>query len=285
MNWTNRHNLSAGLGLILLVNAIALAGVAWNRSEPADSRLQPSERELGDGYSYRSKENSGIALQLDYRWPDRRPSDAKGYSVADGNRLSPAKMSELGFTVPTELNEASVRRYRRQLDRDGLLVLEFNGALYQQQLQRAQDKLTKSSADLAALPGNQDLQETQQEAREELQREQTRASRLFIIDAGADQASLRAKYPDRQRYAIVRGQISAWSWRDGDHWQLGGSAQIPVAASINLPQRWHQLFDSLPRRKEVAGFAHSGGDKLFEAELLFGQRLEPWVVQFQAGQP
>ena len=202
MNWTNRHNLIAGLGLILLVNAIALAGAAWNRSEPADSRLQLSERELWNGYSYRSEENSGIALRFDYRWPNERDH---GYS----NRLSAAKMQELGFILPTELNAASVRRYRRQLDRDGLLVLEFNGPLYQQQLQQAQQRLTKSSADLAALTSNKDLQETHQEARAELQREQTSASRLFIIDAGTDLASLRAKYPDRQSYAIVRGQISA----------------------------------------------------------------------------
>jgi hypothetical protein len=282
MNWTDRHNLIAGLGLILLVNAIALAGVAWNRSEPADSRLQLSERELGDGYNYRSKENSGIALRLDYRWPGQR---ANSYSGNTSDTLNAAKMGELGFTVPSELNEASVRRYRRQLDRDGLLVLEFNGPLYQQQLQQAQERLIKCSADLAVLPSNQDLQETHQEARKDLQHEQTRASRLFIIDAGADQASLRAKYPDPQRYAIVRGQISADAWQRNNSWTLGGSAQIPVAASINLPQRWHQLFDSLPRRKEVAGFAHSGGDKLFNAELAFGQRLEPWVVQFQAGQP
>ena len=285
MNWSHRHNLLTGLGLILAVNAIALAGVAWNRSEPADSRLQLSERELDNSYEYWRKENSGIGLRLDYRWPDIRTSDVNGYSAADGNRLSPAKMAELGFSVPTELNEKSMRRYRRQLDRDGLLVLEFNGPLYQRQLQLAQEQLTKSSADLTALPSNKDLQETYQDARADLQREQTSASRLFIIDAGTDQASLRAKYPDRQRYAIVRGQISAWSWRDDDHWQLGGSAQLPVANNINLPQRWHSLFDSLPVRKGDAEFPHSGGDKLFNAELVFGQRLEPWVVQFQAGQP
>ena len=55
----------------MLVNAIALVGVVWNRSEPADSRLQLSERELSDSYSYWRwrNENNGIALRLDYRWP------------------------------------------------------------------------------------------------------------------------------------------------------------------------------------------------------------------------
>jgi hypothetical protein len=283
MNWTNRHTLIAGLGLIVLVNAIALAGVAWNRSEPVDSRLQLSERELANSYEYWRKENSGIGLRLDYRWPNEREHDYSGYGSS--NQLTPAKMAELGFNVPTQLNDDSVRRYRRQLDRDGLLVLEFNGPLYQQQLQRAQQRMLKSAEDLAALPDNKNLIEEHENAREYLQREQIHASRLFIIDVGLDLAALRALYPDRQRYAIVRGKISTWAWRDDDRWQLGGSAQLPVAANINLPQRWHQLFDKLPRRKEVADFPHLGDEKLFNAEVAFGQRLEPWVVQLQAGTP
>jgi hypothetical protein len=282
MNWTYRHTLFAGLGLIVLVNAIALGGVAWNRSAPADSRLQLSERELSTSYTYGQQENSGIALRLAYRWPEAQAND---YSGMRNKQLSPAKMAELGFEVPSKLNAASVRRYRRQLDRDALLVLEFNGPLYQQQLQRAEQRLSKSTADLAALPTNKALRETQQNARTALQREQTGESRLLVIDAGHNLQQLRARYPDRQRYAILRGQISPWGWSDDGSWQLGGSAQIPVANNINLPQRWHQLFAKLPRRQEVAGFAHSGGDKLFNAELLFGQRLEPWFVQFQAGQP
>jgi hypothetical protein len=285
MNWSNRHTLLAGLGLIVLVNAIALAGVAWNRSEPADSRLQLSERELGSGYDYWRKENNGIGLRLDYRWPDTRPSDVNGYSFADGKRLSPATMGELGFALPSELNEKTVRRYRRQRDRDGLLVLEFNGPQYQQQLQRAEQRLAQSTAELAAVPDNKQLIESHKRAREDLQREQTRASRLFVVDAGAQLPDLRARYPDRQRYAIVRGRIEAWAWQTDGRWLIGGSAQIPVAQSINLPQPWHQLFADLPKRKKVAGYAHSGGERLFNAELVFGQRLEPWIVQFQAGQP
>lgn len=282
MNWTYRHHLFAGLGLIVLVNAIALGGVAWNRSEPADSHLQLSERELSTSYTYRQQENSGIALRLDYRWPEAPAND---YSRMRNKQLSPAKMAELGFEVPSELNAESVRRFRRQLDRDGLLVLEFNGPLYQQQLLRAEERLSKTSAELAALPTNKALRETQQNARTALQREQTRESRLLVIDAGQDLQQLRARYPDRQRYVILRSQISPWGWSDDGSWQLGGSVQIPVANNINLPQRWHSLFATLPVRKEVPGFANSGGDKLFNAELVFGQRLEPWLVQFQAGQP
>ena len=281
MNWSNRHSLFAGLGLIVLVNAIALAGVIWNRSEPADNRLPVSERELSHSYPYWRQDNSGIALHLIHRWPNSKPND---YSYDSLRQLSPEQMGALGFKVPKELNDESVRRYRRQLDRDGLLVLEFNGPLYQQQLQMAAEQLEKSRADLAAVPDNKQLIESHKLARETLQREQTSASRLFVIDAGSDLASLRARYPDRQRYAIVQGRFDAWAWHDDGRWQIGGSAQVPVSESINLPHRWHAVFAKLPRRPDTPGFPHSGGDRLLNAELAFGQRLEPWVVEFSAGQ-
>ena len=282
MNCTRTHISIVGFALILLVNAIALAGVAWNRSEPAESRLQLSERELGEGYEYSYKENSGIALRLDYRWPATNGAEAINRG---SNLLTPAKMTELGFVVPATLDEETVRRYNHQLDRDALLVLEFNGPLYQQQLQQAQERLNKSTSDLEALPDNEDLAESLKSAREDLQRERHTASRLFVVDAGQDLQALRQRYPDSQRYSIVRGQVSAWAWRDDDQWHLGGSAQIPVAESINLPHRWHSLFESLPRREAIPDLAHSGGDKLFTAEVVFGKRLEPWVTGMQAGQP
>ena len=123
-------------------------------------------------------------------WPNSKPND---YSYDSLRQLSPEQMRALGFKVPSELNDESVRRYRRQLDRDGLLVLEFNGPLYQQQLQMAAEQLEKSRADLAAVPDNKQLIESHKLARETLQREQTSASRLFVIDAGSDRLLISTK--------------------------------------------------------------------------------------------
>ena len=128
MSGVRARYLIAGLLLIGLVNAIVLAGVAWNRQEPEESRLQLSERELVATYAYWRKDNSSLALRLDYRWPSQ---------AADGHydlSISAEKMAELGFHVPTELNEQTVRRYRRQLDRDALLVLELDGPAYQREV-------------------------------------------------------------------------------------------------------------------------------------------------------
>lgn len=295
MNWTRTHSLISGLGLIVLVNAIALAGVAWNRSEPSDSRLQLSERELSDNYSYWRKENNGIALRLDYRWP-RRAADDNRYV-----RLNAEKMAELGFSVPSKLNEDSVERYRRQLDRDALLVLELDGPSYQRELQLAREHHETSKQLHELAPTNEKLEREAKEAREALAHEQHTASRLFIVDAGLDRHSLRTRYPDRKRYTIVRSTVSAYVDRDrvdwtGDGadtrpqnqrwvWRIGGHADIPVARNIQLPQRWHAVFDSLPRRQEQPDRPYASRGKVFDAEVAFGKRLEPWLTELQARQP
>ncbi len=271
------HVLAAVLGLILAVNAAILAGIAWNRSAPPDSRLSLSERELASSRAYSRMDNSGIALRLDYRWPTQ--------GTHPPGQLPAAKMAELGFAVPSVLDDESVRRYRRQLDRDGYLVLELDGPLYRQQLADTEQRLQDSTRDLRTLPDNKELQEAQQSAAMDLQREQTRSSRLFVANAGLDREALRALYPDRQHYVILPARISAWAWRNDNRWQIGGSADIPLAAAIHLPQRWHALFGRLPLRKPVPGFPDAGGDKLFTAEVAFGKRLEPWIETLRAGQP
>lgn len=277
MNWSRRHNLAAGLGLILLVNAVVLAGVAWNRRAPADSQLQLSERELSNASVYWSGSNNGVALRLEYRWPQMPDRDYSGL-----HQLTAAKMAELGFSVPTELNDDSVRRYRRQLDRDALLVLELNGPLFQQALQQAQEQLDKSGADLAALPDNPKLRSAHKEAQDRLDAEQTRSSRLFVIDAGLDLQALRARYPDHQHYAILRGKVSPWGWRADNSWQLGGSVDIPVAQRINLPQQWHALYANLPERPRPSEEHRPSLGKAYSAELQLGRRLEPWLSSFSA---
>ena len=50
MRWSRTHTLVAGLGLIALTNAVALLGVAWNRSGEPDATLQLSQRELQPPY-------------------------------------------------------------------------------------------------------------------------------------------------------------------------------------------------------------------------------------------
>lgn len=285
MNGAGPRYLIVGLALIGLVNALALAGVLWNRQQPADSSLLLSERELLNTYAYWREDNSNQGLRLDYRWPSQ--ADKEHYYLS----LNAAKMAELGFQVPGELNEQTVRRYRRQLDRDALLVLELDGPAYQRELQLARAAHAEARRLQAAVPDSKELREAAEQAGNALEYEQQRASRLLVIDAGVDQQALRARYPDRQRYAIVRAIVevqansvaSEWTGEGEDPrpdsqrwvWQLGGSVDTPGLQSLNLPRRWHATFDSLPLSPQNANHEQQ---KLFSAEVAFGRRLEPWFV-------
>lgn len=294
MNRIRPRYLIAGLALIGLVNAIVLAGVAWNRQPPVESRLQLTERELTSTYAYWRKDNSSLALRLDYRWPSQADDDHYHLSIGA------EKMAELGFQVAAELNEQTVRRYRRQLDRDALLVLELDGPAYQREVALLRDAHAEARRLHKAVPDSKELREAARHAANALDYEQQRASRLLVVDVGLDQQALRARYPDRTRYAIVRSIIAvqvssvATDWKgEGDDsrpdhqrwtWQLGGSADTPGLQSLNLPQRWHATFDSLPQLGEQADVDYPGYHKLFSAEVAFGRRLEPWFVELSARQ-
>lgn len=294
MNGIRPRYLITGLALIGLVNAIVLAGVAWNRQQPEESRLQLSERELAATYAYWRKDNSSLALRLDYRWPSQVDDDHYYLSI------SAEKMAELGFQVPTELNEQTVRRYRRQLDRDALLVLELDGPAYRREVALLLAAHAEALRLQKSVPDSKELREAAQHAANALDYEQRRASRLMVVDVGLDQQALRARYPDRTRYAIVRSIIevqassvaSKWTGEGDDPrphnqrwtWQLGGSADTPGIQSLNLPQRWHATFDSLPQQGEQPGADYPSYQKLFSADVAFGRRLEPWFVDLSARQ-
>lgn len=287
--------LVAGLALIGLVNAIVLAGVAWNRQPPEESRLQLSERELGNAYTYWRKDNSSLALRLDYRWPTRTGD------LPDSFAISAEKMAGLGFQLPDELNEQAVSRYRRQLDREALLVLELDGHAFQRELALVRAAHTEAQRLYTSVPDSKELQTAAESAARALEQEQHRASRLLVVDVGLDQQALRARYPDRQRYAIVRAivevqatsVITAWAGEGTDPrpasqrftWQLGGTANTPGLHSINLPQRWRVTFDSLPQQADQPDAQYPNYQKRFTAEVAFGRRLEPWVIDLSARPP
>ncbi|MBL8375262.1 DUF4824 family protein, partial [Accumulibacter sp.] len=99
--WTRAHTLAAGAALIVLTNAVALAGAFLNRNTEAESRVTLSERELALPYGgYRQAENSGLALQLKWRVLDADPDSwDHGYARHGGLPawLDAAHLATLGF--------------------------------------------------------------------------------------------------------------------------------------------------------------------------------------------
>ena len=277
-SWSRRRTLAAGIGLIVLTNAIALGGVWWNRSAVPESALTLSERELGRPWrSLRLMENSGLALNLNWRVAGRETGElADGYAINGGSPewLDGAKMASLGFAVDATPVNGERWRYTRQLPREVVLVMELAGPVWQRALEKARDNAGRHVAAAAANVGNKQFAERAKRATDKLAREENSLSRLFVVDAGLDARLLREKYPDRNRFLLLRGIVrpSLPSNEQGLSQATGyvsriGNGQIHVPHALRAP------LESLRAQGE------SGGGDHFTATLAVGQRLEPWLVE------
>lgn len=275
MNWTRRSALVAGLGLLAATNLVALGGAAYNRSGEPESTLRVSQRELRPSYAgVREKENSGLTLQL--RWRVPQEGEAGRFYAYEGEAggvpawLDAAKMASLGFEpLPAASVPGADRRRRHPMPRDVLIVLELDGPAYQQALERARTAARKVEEKNERGEGGKDAQSIIDWA-------ERRSSRLFAVDAGLDRTSLRAKYPDRQKYAIVRGRVRQDGWeRD----KAGGRIDSLLRDEINVPLELRAAFDGVapayPLRQER-------DERTVQARLAFGQRLEPWLLEAAA---
>ena len=268
---TPRRTLVSGLALILLSNAVVLAGVAWNRSGEPEAQLRLTQRELGLDRDWAGgRENSGVALSLRWRVLRTAPGDSfldYGYSYAtDADWLDRAKLEQLGFDLSASARDPLLdeQRFERQLPRPALLVLELDGPARAAALKRAEEFAGKARAKLAAEPASKPFEAQDNAAQAALARERNDNSRLFVVDAGLDAGALRAKYPDRNRYAIVSGKIGLQGYGAR---KPSGYVYGPGVASLNVPRRFHAA---------VRG--------RFEASVAFGRRLEPWLAAVRPAQ-
>lgn len=245
------RSLWLGIGLILASNAVALAGVWYNRSGEAQAQLRLSERELrlsSDSW-LRSEENSGVRLQLLWRQAD-----------PDWSWLGEAKLRELGF-APNDLGRAA--------ERPLWLVLELDGPSYRQRLERARDELASAQAAAAAQPGDEKLRQQLEQRRLDLRHETQQATRLLLVDAGLDAEALRQVWPDRQRQVILAGRLRAYRYGDTTRY----SASVVLEGDrISVPKPYRDVFVQWRSR------GYDDKRPKVQVEVAFGQRLEPWLV-------
>lgn len=285
MKWNRRYSLIAGLLIIALSNAVALGGVWWNRSASPESELMLSERELGLPWrSARSEENSGLALNLNWRVADR---EAGEYNAAFPARGGPAdwldgpRMAALGFDPVVASDAAEREHYVRQLPREAVFVLEFDGPAYRQALLMARENAARHQAAAEANAGSKEFGERTKRALDALRREENWNSRLFVIDAGADVAALREKYPDRARYLLLRGIVRPHLVvHSGQPARLGGYVSQLALSGVQVPYALRHELDALP-----ASTRTGGQGSRYRARLTVGQRLEPWLSAIERDKP
>lgn len=273
MRWTRTKTLVAGIVLITAANAVALIGVAYNRSDPPDSVLRLSQRELQNSYSWRmGTENTGVALGLRWQVLSGNSKDAGPYYYGgDGSPawLNESKLTSLGFDVPT--GGQSV--HRRQLKKEVLLVLEFDGAARQEALERLRKKLADEKNLLRANPGVKEFENRTKWATNNLEREESQNSRLYVIDAGRDHEELRARYPDRARFVVVRGKVQTRLIKHKDGDRLAGYINGLMVDGISVPQEFQYVIGL-----KQQGSSRETRQRSYEFDVAFGKKLEPWVV-------
>ena len=295
---------AAGIALIVVVNAIVLLGVRYNRALPADSTLQLSERELSSSMNWSvAREDSGLNLSLQVRIPTSEveceaPCDSEIWSGAarwgSPYWLDNAKLRALGFpAAPADGAAGQGRGDDHLLPKDVYVVLEFDGASYQRQVARSVRAAEQDEQRAQAAPDNKQLAERARYSRKNVSYVRERESRLFCIDAGLDPAALRKTYADRSHFAIVRGTIGVSSYRHGDKSERVGTFLGVRIDELNVPLAYRAVFGNaaaLPRvylggaSVALENDTRNTGPR-YDVSVAWGRRLEPWIRSAAAHQP
>lgn len=268
-SWSNTHALIAAVALVLVSNAVALGGVAYNRGGEPESVLQLTEREVPiQFWSWPDNENSAVHLQLFWR-----VSGGEYDWQRDAEWLRTDQLRQLGFLLPPSgAAQEELRRYTRQPAREAFFALEYAGPAYRSALERRRETLRKAEVELAAASSNETLRSRVGTAKHELQQEEATASRLFVVAADIDAGALRKRYPDRKQYAIVSGTVSLRA----DSTKVVAQINDVNTSVIRVPYAYRAVVEPLLGERTYFG---QGGAARYAATIQFGRRLEPWIVQ------
>ncbi|HMK14321.1 MAG TPA: DUF4824 family protein [Burkholderiales bacterium] len=275
-----KFTLVSGALLILVANGFALASVAYNRSAK-ESELKLTERELNKTYVDYGYESSGMELNLNWRVPLQNDPSEMNYGTSIpwfgsfANWLDKAKLAELGFDVSMpETNENAARHYERMRAKDVFIVLELDGQARQAALDHMNNQLNRSC-------GPEDRGEvckmSPEMKKNRLWQEENTLSRLFAVDAGLDDAVLRARYPDRTKYTIMRGLVKPVVQSQGNRkLVLTGHILGMDVTKINVPHKF------IAEIKDITSWNYNLKPGIqanhYEVIVAFGRNHEPWIV-------
>jgi hypothetical protein len=154
-----------------------------------------------------------------------------------------------------------------------LFVLEFDGPAYAAALAQERLRRDEEAATAAMNPSREEFARRAKKAADAARYAEHEASRLFVVDAGLDRQALRARYPDRNRYAIVRGVLQPFVSPAGKP-----AARIDRLSigDVNVPYEFRQSLGRLAMAERMR--RRDAPRNKFEATLNWGKQLEPWVL-------
>ena len=269
----------AAVLLLVLTNAIVLAGIVYNRSGTPVTSIELTERELPIRYSFlTANENSGMVLSLTWQLLDLDEDPAYPDISKTGIKpvwLDDEKLVELGFEIDKLESDKDRYEYRIfDLEREAILVLEYEGAAYQKALEIAENKAARLRGAVEKDPDEVKLGEELEEFEKRLTRMKESKSRLYVIDGGQDKQALVEKYTGRDNILFANGSIDL-IWNED---QVEGRLQRLSIEQIHVPLPFSDLLSGFTV-KEVRHYAHRMGEQppRYKVQLNIGKRLEPWI--------
>jgi hypothetical protein len=279
LQWSNKTGLLVGLALIAVTNAIALGAVGYNRSGEAESALTLTERELQVvNWSWPDNDNSSIDLRLQWRVKETYSQDYD-YGHWSDDWLTEEQLRSLGFNIsrPAETYDG-LARHPRDPSKVVFFALEYDGPAYQAALEQRRNRVEYLTELAARNAEDPTFAERLKGVRKALVNEEENASRLFIVDANLAQHELRKRYPDRTRYAILRGRLSTHvAGEPGKQRIAAGPPELDIE-QIRVPHSFRALLEPLRDRTR---YTYNQGPPRFSATINVGRKLEPWIVTMQ----
>jgi hypothetical protein len=288
--WSKRRAFLAGALLILLTNAIALGGVTYNRGGQPTSTLVLTEREIGVSYRGRwfDEDNSGIDLALHWRVLPKQDESSSVRYYSWNNELhwlDDEAKRQLGYAAPERTAYDQGTRGWDPREREAFVVLEYDGNAHRLALDLARKNLEHERALANANPDEKEIQERFRAAQEQMRREESQESRLFVVDVGVDPDELRARYPDRSRYAVVPARLDAYlSGPPHDRRVVVRVVELSVE-TISVPHAFRKAVEPFLPDVPTYSYPYERRAPRFAVAVNWGRRFEPWVVEFRPLEP
>lgn len=260
------------IGLVILIgsNVLALSGVVYNRMGEPKVNLTLSEREFSlRGNSIRNNENSGMSLRLKWRTPQEETTEY--YFNHHEVSSSREALEFLGFS---NLDEAY--NYRAE-SLELYWAMELNGESYLNEVAKAQKLLRDEKAAIA----EQNSANQNQYAKDKVKRLTKRAqeaqhvdSRLFFLEASASYETLLEKYESHENVFVIKGIAKPFLDGQNDQYRLilqhalGEEIMVSTDHSDSLKKLESHPKNALRKPR-------------FNAQIAWGKKLEPWLVEIQ----
>lgn len=261
--------------LLLLVNLIVLAGVAYNRSGAPLFSIELTERELPVRRAFGViRENAATAVSIKWNILGQDKDPIRMLSTRGlPSWLQEEKLVELGVDVEElERQRDSSQPGTIPMLKEVVLVLEYDGDAYSQALSLAERREVELQRQSSSSPDDAALANRLRILSNYVTNLKQSQSRLYVIDAGLDIQDLRRKYAGKE-YLLIQGEISLW-WSEN---AVDGRIFHLSTGQIHIPLPFWRILADLPGAQGYFPHQTTSAKPRYTVRLNIGKRLEPWV--------